>query len=129
MTQPSVGITGFGAYLPRLRLQRKAMASANAWFNPGIVGQGKGERTMANWDEDSVTMAVEAARDALPGGADPIKSRRHIDALYFASTTMPFSDRQNAGIVASALSLSEEIHTADVTGSQRAGLSALIAGL
>ena len=98
-----VGITAFGAYLPRLRLQRKAMAQANAWANPAIMGQGKGERTMANWDEDAVTMAVEAARDALPDGPDPIKARRHVDALYFASTTMPFADRQNAGIVASAL--------------------------
>src|SRR5882757_6353476 len=127
MTQPSVGITGFGAYLPRLRLQRKAMATANAWFNPGIMGRGKGERTMANWDEDAVTMAIEAARDALPGGADPIQARRKVDALYFASTTMPFADRQNAGIIASALTLSEEIHSVDITGSQRAGVSALIA--
>ena len=86
MTEPSVGITGFGAYLPRLRLQRKAMANANAWFNPAIMGQGKGERTMANWDEDAVTMAVEASRDALPGGSDPIESRRMVDALFFAST-------------------------------------------
>ncbi len=122
------GITAFGAYLPRLRLQRKAMATANAWFNPAIMGQGKGERTMANWDEDAVTMAVEAARDALPSG-DPFVARRHIEALYFASTTMPFADRQNAGIVSAALSLPEDIHTADVTGSQRAGVSALIAAL
>jgi 3-hydroxy-3-methylglutaryl CoA synthase len=123
-----VGITAFGAYLPRLRLQRKAMAAANAWFNPGIAAQGKGERTMANWDEDAVTMSVEAARDALPGG-DPLTARTYVQALYFASTTMPFSDRQNAGVVAAALSLPEEIHTADVTGSQRAGVSALIAAL
>lgn len=127
MTQQNVGITSFGAYLPRLRMQRKAMAAANAWFNPSIVSQGKGERTMANWDEDAVTMAVEAARDALPPGRDPIGSRRHIGAVYFASTTMPFADRQNAGIVSAALSLPENIHTADVTGSQRAGLSAFIA--
>src|SRR5262245_22976875 len=124
MTQ-TVGITAYGAYLPRLR--RKAMAAANVWANPGIVAQGKGERAMANWDEDAVTMAVEAARDALPIGADPIKARRHVDALYFASTTMPFADRQNAGIVASALTLSEDIHSVDITGSQRAGVSALIA--
>src|ERR1700682_4584311 len=127
MSQPGAGITAFGAYLPRLRLQRKAMAAANAWANPGIVAQGKGERTMANWDEDAVTMAVEAARDALPVASDPIKSRHFVDALYFASTTMPFADRQNAGIVASALSLPEEIHSIDITGSQRAGVSALIA--
>jgi 3-hydroxy-3-methylglutaryl CoA synthase len=123
-----VGITAFGAYLPRLRLQRRAMAAANTWFNPSIGAQSKGERTMANWDEDAVTMAVEAARDALPNG-DPFVARKHVQALYFASTTMPFADRQNAGIVAAALSLPEDIHTADVTGSQRAGVSALIAAL
>jgi 3-hydroxy-3-methylglutaryl CoA synthase len=127
--QNPVGITSFGAYLPRLRLQRKAMAAANAWFNPGIAGQGKGERTMANWDEDAVTMAVEAARDALPNSRDPLTSRGGVGALLFASTTMPFADRQNAGIVSAALSLNENIHTADVTGSQRAGLSALILAL
>ena len=43
------------------------MAEANAWFNPGLKGLAKGERTICNWDEDSVTMAVEAARDCLTG--------------------------------------------------------------
>lgn len=123
-----VGITSIGAYIPRLRLQRKSIAQANAWFAPGLMAQAKGERAMANWDEDPVTMAVEAGRDCLPA-ADPIAERAHIDALYFASTTMPFSDRQNAGVVAAALNLAESTASADVTSSQRAGLSALIAGL
>ena len=129
MAQHTIGITSFGAYIPRLRLQRKAIAAANAWFNPSVAGLGKGERSMANWDEDAVTMAVEAARDALPATRDPLGSRAGIGALYFASTTMPFADRQNAGIVSAALNLSETIHTADIAGSQRAGLSALIAAL
>ena len=122
------GITAYGAYVPRRRLQRKAIAEANAWFAPGLVGGAKGERAMANWDEDSVTMAVEAGRDCLPS-TDPLKDRAHVDAIYFASTTMPFADRQNAGIVAAALGLSHEISAFDVAGSQRAGLSALIAAL
>jgi len=122
------GITAYGAYIPRLRLQRKAVAQANAWFAPGLVGGAKGERSMANWDEDAATMAVEAARDCLPAG-DPLKERAHVDAVYFASTSMPFSDRQNAGIVAQALSLPDEISSFDVTSSQRAGTSALLAGL
>ncbi|MFN9543580.1 MAG: 3-hydroxy-3-methylglutaryl CoA synthase, partial [Alphaproteobacteria bacterium] len=129
MAQQTIGISSFGAYIPRLRLQRKAMAAANAWFNPSIAGLGKGERSMANWDEDAVTMAVEAARDALPDSRDPLASRSKVGALYFASTTMPFADRQNAGIVSAALSLPEGIHTADIVGSQRAGLTALIAAL
>ena len=83
---------------------------------------------MANWDEDAVTMAFEAGRDCLPA-ADPAKDRAHVDAIYFASTTLPFADRQNAGIVAGALSLTENISSVDVVSSQRAGTSALIAAL
>ncbi|HEY8696414.1 MAG TPA: OB-fold domain-containing protein [Rhizomicrobium sp.] len=123
-----IGITGYGAYVPRARLQRKAIAEANGWFAPGLRAAAKGERSMANWDEDAVTMAVEAGRDCLPA-ADPLKDRAHVDAVYFASTTMPFSDRQNATILASALNLSDEISTFDVTSSQRCGTSALVAAL
>lgn len=123
-----IGITGYGAYIPRARLQRKAMAEANAWFAPALRAAAKGERSMANWDEDAVTMAVEAGRDCLPA-ADPAKDRAHVDAVYFASTTMPFSDRQNATIVASALNLRDQISTFDVTSSQRCGTSAIIAAL
>jgi 3-hydroxy-3-methylglutaryl CoA synthase len=119
------GITSFGAYIPRLRLQRKAIGQANAWFVPANAGA-KGERSMASWDEDTITMAVEAARDCLPA-ADPLTDRAFVDAAYLASTTMPFSDRQNAGIVARALSLAEDITSLDITSSQRAGTSALIA--
>ncbi len=73
------GITAFGAYIPRRRLQRKAVAQANAWFAPNLAGGAKGERAMANWDEDALTMAVEAARDCLPA-TDPIKDRAFVDA-------------------------------------------------
>lgn len=122
------GITAYGAYIPRRRLQRKAIAQANAWFAPNMVGGAKGERAMGNWDEDALTMAVEAARDCLPA-QEPVKDRAFIDAIYFASTSMPYSDRQNAGIVAAALQLPEAISSADVSSSQRAGLSAMIAAL
>jgi 3-hydroxy-3-methylglutaryl CoA synthase len=121
-----VGITGYGAYIPRARLQRKAIAEANAWFAPGLRGAARGERSMANWDEDAITMAVEAGRDCLPA-ADPATERAHIDGIYFASTTMPFSDRQNAGIVSGALNLRPDISAFDITSSMRCGTSALIA--
>ena len=83
-----VGITGFGAYIPRLRLQRAAIVEANKWANPGIAALAKGERSMANWDEDSVTFAAEAARDCL-AGAD----RNTVGHISLASTTLPFADR------------------------------------
>ena len=120
----SVGIHEFGGYVPIQRLKRKAIADANAWFNPALRGLGKGERSICNWDEDSVTMAVEAARDALGGTGSG-----SIDAVYFASTTLPFQDRQNAGIIAEALHLGSELLTMDVAGSQRAGTTALTAAL
>lgn len=121
MSDP-VGITGFGGYIPRRRLTRKSIAEANSWINPGLMARAKGERSMANWDEDSVTMAVEAARDCLGK-----KDRREIDAVYLASTTLPFADRLNAGIVTTALSLDESAFGMDVTSSQKAGLSAIYA--
>lgn len=115
------GIAAWGAYAPRLRLSRKAVTEANAWVAPNLKAKGKGERSMANWDEDALTMAVEAARDAL----GPDDDRSQITSLYFASTTAPFADRLNAGIVSAALTLEKSITASDVTGSQRCGLTAL----
>ncbi|WP_168073611.1 hydroxymethylglutaryl-CoA synthase family protein [Caulobacter sp. SSI4214] len=115
------GIAAWGAYAPRLRLSRKAVTEANAWVAPNLKAKGKGERSMANWDEDALTMAVEAARDAL----GPDDDRSHIESLFFASTTAPFVDRLNAGVISAALTLEKSIAASDVTGSQRCGLTAL----
>lgn len=119
-----VGIASFGGYIPRLRLSRKAMVDANGWFNGSLRAHAKAERAICSWDEDSLTMAVEAARDAL---AD--RPRENFRALYLATTSAPFEDRQNAGIVAQALRLGEELNTMDVGASQRAGTTGLIAAL
>jgi len=119
-----IGITAYGAYVPRLRLSRQAALEANGWFNGALKGLAKGERAMCNWDEDAVTMAVEAARDCLNGVA-----RDDVASLILASTTLPFADRQNATIAAEALNLGEDIATLDVSSSLRCGTSALIAGL
>ena len=118
----SFGILSYGAYIPRLRLSRRAIADANGWLNPALKAQGKGERAICNWDEDPVTMAVEAARDALAG-----IDRADVEALRFASTTFPFLDRLNAGLVTEALSLKEEVSAQDIAATQRAGTSALAA--
>ena len=119
-----VGITSYGGYIPRLRLSRESMAKANAWVDPGLIGRARGERTLCDVDEDCVTMDVEAARDCTNKG-----DRDAIDSLYFASTTMPFLDRQNSSIIAEALGLRGDVSTLDVSCSQRAGTSGLIAAL
>lgn len=117
------GLTGFGAYIPRLRLERAAIAQAHAWMAPHLKAGAKGARAFCNWDEDAITMAVEAARDALHGQAQPF------DVLMLASTTSPFANLQGAGIVAGALGAPAATEALDLGGSPRAGLSALAQAL
>lgn len=114
------GILSFGGYVPTLRLAREAIAEAVGWAVPSIKGLAKGERAVANWDEDSITMAVEAARDCLQS------LTCQVDHLQLASTTLPFSDRSNSGVVADALLLPEDVATEDLAGTRRAATSALV---
>ncbi|GLU39248.1 OB-fold domain-containing protein [Pseudomonas sp. NBRC 100443] len=117
----SIGITGFGAYIPRLRLSRQAVVAANAWFAPELKPKGRGQRSMANWDEDSITMAVAAARDAL--GSQGTAER--IGEVLLASCSLPFAERLNAVVLTEALNLDERTSASDVTGSQCAALAGL----
>lgn len=120
-----IGITAYGAYLPRARLQKQVIADANAWFDSGLRGLAKGEKAMCNWDEDAITMATEAFADAL--GRVPGKAPA---ALLLASTSLPFADRQNSVVVAEAANLdTSNLRTMDITCSQRAATSALLAAL
>lgn len=123
-TTAAFGITGFGGYIPRLRMQRAAIAAAHRWMAPGLRSQAKGQRAFCSWDEDSVTMAVEAARDAL---AD--RSRGAIASLTLASTTLPMADLQGSGIAAAALGLADSVRTLDLAHSHRVASSGLIAAL
>ncbi len=119
-----LGILAAGGYLPQGRLQRKEIGKAHAWYNPGLMGLAKGERAVANWDEDAITMAVEAARDCLTGS-----DRKELSAFYLASTSFPFQDRLNSGVVADALDLGNQLMTIDIASSQRAGTSGLSVAL
>ena len=108
-----VGIESYGAYVPVYRLNREIL-------NQVWGGGGKGEKAVANSDEDSLTMGVEAARDCLKG-----IEKNSIDALYFASTSFPFKEKQSASIMAAALDLSENVVTADIASSLMSGTIAL----
>ena len=117
-----LGIAAFGAYVPRLRLSREEVAAAHAWVNPALRSLARGERSACGWDEDAITMAVEAARGSLAG-----RDRSRIGRAYLGSTTAPYADRLNAGVVSGALGLREDVAAFDVGGSLRAGTSALLA--
>ncbi len=119
-----IGITSYGGYIPRLRLNRTSIFQNIGWLVPAVIMVAQGERSFCNWDEDSVTMAVAASQNCLNG-----VDKSTVDGLYLASTTLPFADRLNAGIVATALNLRSDITTMDLTSSLKAGTSALIAAL
>ena len=108
-----VGIAAYGAYVPRFRLG----AGTSGW-NTGS------ERSVANFDEDSVTMAVAAGLDCLRG-----RERQSVDGLIFATTTPPYAEKQCAAIIAEALDLRRDIFSADVTDVLRAGTNGLKAAL
>ena len=82
------GIVSFGAYLPRLRLERMGIMQSMGWLAPGLITAAQGERSLCYWDEDALTIAVAASRDCLVG-----MDKSKIDAVFLASTSLPFSDR------------------------------------
>ena len=109
-----IGIKSFGAYIPVYRLSASELA--RAWGGRG----GRGEIAVANYDEDSITMAVEAAIDCLNGMDLAIP-----DGLYFASTTPPYSEKLSASIVAAATDLRDELFTLDIGNSLRSETGAV----
>lgn len=118
-TDTMVGITSYGAYIPLLRISRKVISSATGWLGSGAGLPG--EKAVANYDEDSLTMAVAAAVDCLRGS-----DRERVDDLCLATTTSPYRERQGAVIVATALDLRSDIRAADFGNSVKAGTTALL---
>lgn len=104
-----IGITAYGAYIPLWRMQRDLISAGK-----------RGEKSVASFDEDSLTMAVAAANNCL---AD--RDRQSVDGLFFASTTSPYKEKLVSTIIAAALDLRKEIMTADFTSSLRAGTIAM----
>ncbi len=112
------GIVSYGAYVPFHRLSRETIGSAL-----GTRG-GKGERAIASYDEDSVTMAVEAGRACLAGVPDV-----RPESLLFATTAPPYLEKLNAATVHAALNLAPQARAADLGCSVRAGLAGILQGL
>jgi hydroxymethylglutaryl-CoA synthase len=108
-----VGITSAGAYVPIYRLDRDEIA--RMWGARSIGGA----RAVAGYDEDTVTMAVAAARDGMQRGESDI------NGLFLATTTAPYREKMSAAIVAAAADLPEDCYTADFTDSLRSGAAAL----
>ncbi|HQR02775.1 MAG: hypothetical protein JSR19_13495 [Proteobacteria bacterium] len=105
-------IIAYGAYLPIHRLTAASLGR-----------KGSTARTLAGPDEDSLTLAVAAARNALAGAGN--MDRSEIDALIFATTSAPYGEKQGAAIAAKTLGLRDDVMTFDITASTRSGTQAL----
>jgi 3-hydroxy-3-methylglutaryl CoA synthase len=110
------GVVAASVSIPRYRLPRELIA--REW---GGTAAG-GEKAVANHDEDSLTLAVNAAVALGAEGPAP-------DAVYFATTTSPYTEKQGAATIAAVLDLAGPTRTLDFTDTLRAGTSALLAGL
>lgn len=108
-----VGITSYAAYIPYYRLGNETLG-----WNAGI------EKAIANYDEDSITMAAAAAINCVKD-----IDRKSIDGLFFATTTSPYLEKQGASIIAEAVDLGSDIIAADFTNSLRSGASAMRAAM
>jgi len=117
-----IGIVSYGAYIPLLRISRKTLSSATGWLNVGT--KAAGEKAVANYDEDSLTMGVAAAMDCIRG-----IDRENVEGLNFATTTSPFIERPAAVMTATALDLKPDIRTADFGNSIRSGVGALLSAV
>ncbi|MFC1926581.1 3-hydroxy-3-methylglutaryl CoA synthase, partial [Chloroflexota bacterium] len=108
-----IGITSYGAYVPFARLAREAIG-------PGL----RGEKALANFDEDSITLAVAAATDCLNG-----IERKDVDGLMFASTTSPYTEKQASTMIAAALDLRSDATLADFANTMRGSTVAMKAAM
>jgi 3-hydroxy-3-methylglutaryl CoA synthase/uncharacterized OB-fold protein len=109
------GLVAYGTYLPYWRLQRGTITQALG------AGGGKGTRAVASYDEDTTSMAVEAARVAL-------RSAPGIEPSVIFSTTAPaYIDKTNATAIHAALGLPSTCGAYDMNGSVRSAAMAMSA--
>jgi hydroxymethylglutaryl-CoA synthase len=118
-----VGIAGYGAYIPRFRLPGHEVD--RVWTD-GQGGSPIQEKSVAGPDEDTATMSVEAARNALArSGVDPAAIR----AVWVGSESHPYAVKPTATIVAQALGAVPATLAADWQFACKAGTEAFQAAL
>ncbi|MFH1351417.1 MAG: hydroxymethylglutaryl-CoA synthase [Pseudomonadota bacterium] len=112
----TVGIVGYGVYIPKYRIDRRIIGKA--WSTGG-----RGENSVAYRDEDTLTMATEAALNAINHAA--IDSTSELEAIYLGTDSPLHIEHSSLGIISEVLRAKEEIDLADFTASPRASFAAL----
>lgn len=118
-----IGIVGYGSYLPRYRIRVEEIA--HQWGrDPETIKKGLQlrEKTVPGMDEDTITISVEAAKNALKrANIDPQK----IGAVYVGSESHPYAVKPSATVVAEALGIVPEVHIASYEFACKAGTEAM----
>ena len=114
-----VGIVGYGAYVPRYRLP--AQEVARIWGD--TAGLPIQEKAVAGLDEDTITMSIEAARNALKRArVDPAEIR----AVWVGSESHPYAVKPTSTIVAEAIGATPAVQAADLEFACKAGSEAVV---
>jgi len=119
----AVGIVGYGAYIPRYRLPAREIVRV---WEGGVGGVPVQEKAVPGLDEDTITIAIEAARNALQRAQiDPQALR----AVWVGSESHPYAVKPSSTIVAEAVGASPYIQGGDWEFACKAGTEAMQAGL
>jgi hydroxymethylglutaryl-CoA synthase len=125
LLQPArpVGITGYGVYIPRYRLP--AQEVSDVWTD-GSAGLPIQEKAVPGLDEDTATISIEAARNALArAGIAPTDLR----AVWVGSESHPYAVKPTSTIVAEALGAAPMVQAGDWEFACKAGTEAIIAAV
>ena len=118
-----VGIAGYGAYVPRYRLPAKEVARVWADSSGGLPIK---EKAVAGLDEDTITMSIEASRNALArAGIDP----QDLRAVWVGSESHPYAVKPSSTIVGEAIGATPHIQAADLEFACKAGSEAIVMGM
>ena len=120
------GIVSYGVYIPRYRI--KAEEIARVWGEREDMAQSLNvfEKSVPDFDEDAVTIAVEAARNALKRASiDPAR----IGAIYVGSESHPYAVKPTGTIVGEAIGVDHQLTAADLEFACKAGTAAVQACL
>lgn len=125
MMRPSrpVGLVGYGVYIPRYRIA--ASEIAKLWTD-GQGGLPVESKSVPGPDEDTITMAIEAGRNALARAGLP---GERLSAVWIGSESHPYSVKPSGTIVAEALGAAPWVSAADFEFACKAGSEALTAGM
>jgi hydroxymethylglutaryl-CoA synthase len=118
-----VGIAGYGAYVPRYRLPGSEIS--RVWSQGSSASPVK-EKAVPGMDEDTATMSIEAARNALARAAiDPQALR----AVWIGSESHPYAVKPTGTIVAEAIGATPITLAGDWQFACKAGTEAFQAGI